>query len=99
MEQYALFFARDESLTLGLGDSEARMLIEALVFAVEKEPWRFNEFQRKAKLASRMVSLWTRRDFCGVAQLAASSRLEVVLPQCYVSNESFTERILMVCLK
>ena len=50
MEHGAIAFARDDSLTLGLGDIEGRMLIEAMVFAVENEPDLFFDIWKKGKL-------------------------------------------------
>lgn len=98
MKAHPVQLARDESITNGLGDSEARILVEALIFAVEREPWRHEELRLKAKLVNRMVFLWGRGDYLGAAQLAATTRIELALPPCCVSVESFTERIIVACL-
>lgn len=99
MESPDLGIARDESLTRGLGDTESRMLVEALVLAVGSEPWRLEELRQRGKLASRMALMWSRQEFAGVAQLAACSGIEMVLPSGDVSNESFMERLIIACLK
>jgi hypothetical protein len=99
MEQRAIAFARDDSLTLGLGDIEGRMLIEAMVFAVENEPDRFFDIWIKGKLISRVVFMWTRGDYTGAIQLVATSQIDFDLPDRNASVESFMERALVACLK
>lgn len=99
MSSYSLKIARDESITYGLGDSEARILVEGLITAVEREPWRYEDLRSKAKLANRMVYLWGRGDYAGAAQLAATCRIEVGLPNCCVSVESFMEIMIIACLR
>lgn len=99
MSPHPLELARDESITIGLGDSEARLLVEALISLVELEPWRHEELRLKAKLVNRLAFLWGKGDYAGVAQLAASSRIEVALPPFRVSVEYFIERLIVQCLR
>jgi hypothetical protein len=80
----------DELLTRGLGDEEARLLVEWLVDRAEQshlrlaEPDRMIEMQRlcrRARAASRFVQLWCHQALHGAAcQLAASERFRFPLP-------------------
>src|SRR5437763_17175006 len=82
----------DELLTGGLGDEEARLLVEWLVERAEQGRGRFadrpelglHEVQRlcrRARAVSRFVSLWCHQSCHGAAcQLAASERFRFPLP-------------------
>jgi len=80
----------DEAITRGLGDAEARMLIEWLVEraeAVQHENFADNETQaavnrlcRRARAISRFVSLWEGGERGAACQLAASERFSWPLP-------------------
>jgi hypothetical protein len=82
---------RDESLTRGLGDIEARMLIEwvtdwtellADAARTEDDAWScVRRLCRRGKAISRFVQLWTDPDHRGAAgQLAAAERFAWPLP-------------------
>lgn len=81
----------DENLTRGLGDEEARLLVEWLVERVETSHDRLSgsatlaaETQRlcrRARAVSRFVCLWCHQASHGAAcQLAASERFRFPLP-------------------
>jgi hypothetical protein len=81
----------DESLTRGLGDIEARMLVEWLVdwaelledtMADPEEAHReINKLTRKAKAIRNFVVLWTDSESkAGAVQLAATERFQFPLP-------------------
>jgi hypothetical protein len=81
----------DEGLTRGLGDAEARMLVEWLVdwaelladiAESEDEAWqRLRQLCQRARAISRFVSLWSEQASRGAAtQLAATERFTWPLP-------------------
>jgi hypothetical protein len=82
--------ARDEALTRGLGDAEARMLVEWLVEQADAldavTPHddlaaRISSLCRRARGIVRFVRLWCHEDSRGAAgQLAAAERFEWPLP-------------------
>jgi hypothetical protein len=85
------FILRDEGLTRGLGDIEARMLIDWLVGWTEilagasrneEQAWdRVRGIWRRARGISRFVQLWSNKVSRGSAiQLAASERFSWPLP-------------------
>jgi hypothetical protein len=82
---------RDEGLTRGLGDVEARMLVEWLVdwaelladiCGSEEEAWhKLHSLCRRARAIGRFVLLWSERSSRGAAaQLAAAERFTWPLP-------------------
>src|SRR5207253_5944775 len=82
---------QDECLTRGLGDAEARMLVEWLVECVERwesearPPQHVNtsgsQLRRRGRTISRFVQLWCWQRQRGAAiQLAASERCDWPLP-------------------
>lgn len=95
---------RDETVTRGLGDIEARMIIEWLtdraeqiaVSRPEKDAWsELNLSTRKAKIVSRFVQLWSEKHSRGAAvQLASAERMDWPLPSGDVDSGMLTERIL-----
>jgi hypothetical protein len=80
----------DESLTRGLGDAEARVLVEWLVERAEelclKEPEVGADFEmrrlcRRGRAIARFVNLWCLQRLRGAAiQLAATERFHWQLP-------------------
>lgn len=73
----------DASLTRGLGDSEARCLIEWLVNRVDQNPhWsQFQKLHRLARIVGRFIALWNAPQSRGAAyQLVASERILWPLP-------------------
>ncbi len=80
----------DESLTRGLGDAEARALVEWLVHRAEEchahsgaeaVPAEVGRLCRRARAIARFVWLWCHREaFAAATQLAASERFEWALP-------------------
>ena len=81
----------DELLTRGLGDEEARLLIEWLVDRAESILSKLGQIGaslvevqllcRRARAVSRFVYLWCHQAFHGAAcQLAASERFRFPLP-------------------
>ena len=82
----------DEALTRGLGDAEARVLVEwlveraeSLVSADDSEDRARNELgrlRRRARSISRFVALWCHHGERGAAgQFAAAERLNWPLPE------------------
>lgn len=79
----------DESLTRGLGDEEARVLIDWLVERAEQlaaecpfdAPAKLDAVRRRAKAVARFVALWCHEYRPGAAvQLAASEAFAWPLP-------------------
>ncbi|HVS37716.1 MAG TPA: hypothetical protein VMS17_19295 [Gemmataceae bacterium] len=78
----------DEALTRGLGDAEARVLVEWLVDAVEQlecihtaPAAEVHRLCRRARALSRFVLFWcVRRDRGAATQLAAVERFAWPLP-------------------
>jgi hypothetical protein len=80
----------DDAITRGLGDAEARILIEWLVERAEEvENENLVEEQsqatvkrlcRRARSISRFVSLWEKEQRAAAYQLAASERFSWPLP-------------------
>src|SRR5688572_25314799 len=80
----------DDLLTRGLGDEEARLLIEWLVDRAEHSRLRLSASERalevqrlcrRARAVSRFVTLWCHHRSHGAAcQLAASERFRFPLP-------------------
>lgn len=81
----------DEALTRGLGDPEARILVEWLVDQAEELTGRatseaavwppLRQLCRRARAISRFVLLWCHREAYGPAgQLAAAERFHWPLP-------------------
>ena len=81
----------DEAITRGLGDAEARVLVEWLVERTERLEDDNGDLDievevqrlcRRARAASRFVHLWCHRRACGAAlQLAAVERFGWPLPE------------------
>jgi hypothetical protein len=80
---------QDEHLTRGLGDAEARMLVEWLVDRAEMwergassaDALNMSGLRRRGRAISRFVRLWCQDRQRGAAlQLAASERREWPLP-------------------
>ncbi len=95
----------DESLTRGLRDSEARMLIEWLVDQAEQLEmraggaqdldWRILQLCRHARALRQFVELWFRPQSRGAAcQLFAVERWEWPLPDCEADPYEVLEAIL-----
>ena len=95
----------DEALTRGLGDVEARMLVEWLVDWAEMladmapdedQAWeQFRNVCRRARVFSRFVALWSEPRSRGAAtQLAATERMEWALPDRPLEPDELMERIL-----
>lgn len=78
----------DEALTRGLGDAEARMLIEWLVECAEELTGLANaeaeaavrRLRRKGRAIARFVGMWCGGDRAGACQLAAAERFRWPLP-------------------
>lgn len=95
----------DEALTRGLGDAEARLLVEWMVERAEllaetgdPEPVVWAELQqlcRRARSVSRFIVLWCYHGACGAAgQLAAAERFRWPLPTTAVDPCELLEMIL-----
>ncbi len=82
------FILSDESLTRGLGDAEARVLIEWLVERAEHlarvnapgAPAEVRRLCRRARAVARFVALWCGGGRAGACQLAAVERFDWPLP-------------------
>lgn len=78
----------DEALTRGLGDAEARVLIEWLVEQAEELARRatpganaeVRRLCRRGRAIARFVVLWCSDDRAGACQLAAAERFHWPLP-------------------
>jgi hypothetical protein len=78
----------DEALTRGLGDAEARVLIEWLVDGAEQlarvaapdAPARVRRLCRRGRAVARFVGLWCGGGRAGACQLAAAERFAWPLP-------------------
>jgi hypothetical protein len=96
---------RDEALTRGLGDIEARMLVEwvadwteLLVEAArtEDDAWScVKRLSRRGRAIGRFVQLWTEPKSRGAAaQLAASERFSWPLPASEIDSPDLMHHIL-----
>jgi len=95
---------RDEAVTRGLGDIEARMIVEWLANRAEQiaetrpeaEAWmELTRTTRRAKIVSRFVQLWSESHSRGAAvQLASSERMDWPLPSGDIDSGILTEKIL-----
>ena len=96
---------RDEGLTRGLGDIEARMLVEwvadwteLLVEAArtEDDAWScVNRLSRRGRAIGRFVQLWNQpSDRGAAAQLAAVERFTWPLPSADVDSPDLMHHIL-----
>ena len=80
----------DEALTRGLGDPEARVLVEWLADSVERlssdasaktgMPRSLEQLTKKARTIARFVSLWCQGERGSAVQLAAVERFSWPLP-------------------
>jgi len=95
----------DEGLTRGLGDAEARMLVDWLVDRAElihdKNPAEENTRRelgrlcRRARSIVKFVVLWSQESDRGAAcQLAATERFGWPLPECEVDPADLMHAIL-----
>jgi hypothetical protein len=92
----------NEALTRGLGDMEARMLVEWLVDEADRRamhaddgPQHVHRLCRWARAVSRFVYLWCHAGEMGAAcQLAASERFDWPLPDADVEPCELMEVIL-----
>lgn len=96
---------QDEGLTRGLGDVEARMLVEwvvdwaellADIADSEEEAWqRLRGLCRRARAIGRFVALWSEKPSRGAAtQLAATERFAWPLPSDPIEAGELMGRIL-----
>ncbi len=94
----------DEALTRGLGDAEARILIEWLVeraeaiqqdhFVDAKAQSIIRRLCRRARSISRFVTLWERDQRGAACQLAATERFSWPLPTAALDPCDLMERFL-----
>ena len=88
----------DEALTRGLGDAEARLLVEWLVEEADRtaaDERQVRSLCRWARAVSRFVYLWCYVESHGPAiQLAASERFDWPLPATWVDPYELMEHIL-----
>jgi hypothetical protein len=92
----------DEALTRGLGDAEARILIEWLVDQAEQlarsaSPGASAEVRRlcrRGRGIARFVALWCSGDRAGACQLAAAERFVWPLPVAAVDPWELMQHIL-----
>jgi hypothetical protein len=94
----------DDNLTRGLGDAEARILVEWLVEQVEGhaddcgevnlEPW-VKRLTHRARSIVRFVGLWCyESDRRGAVQLAGAERFTWPLPDCCLDPCELMQNIL-----
>lgn len=91
----------DEALTRGLGDEEARLLIEWLAHWAEEfaeradAVVRIEELRRRGRAIRQFVDLWCHRYSHGAAlQLAATERFRWPLPDLYADPWELMHHIL-----
>ena len=88
----------DDALTRGLGDPEARMLVEWLCEEADRtdaDEGGVRSLSRWGRAVSRFVHLWCYAESHGAAiQLAASERFEWTLPATWVEPCELMEDIL-----
>lgn len=94
----------DEHLTRGLGDPEARLLVEWVVEQAEQTAEAEGQADailhiqglcRRARAIGRFVLLWCHHhDHGGACQLAASERFDWPLPSCEIDPYDLTAEIL-----
>jgi hypothetical protein len=94
----------DEALTRGLGDAEARLLVEWVVEQVEwladspeevDAPATADRLRRRARSIGRFVRLWCEdREFGAATQLYATERFDWPLPECDVDGYDLMLRVL-----
>jgi hypothetical protein len=97
------FILRDERLTRGLGDAEARVLVEWLVeqteellrtASVEEADRAVAWLCRRGRAVARFVRLWCLERACGAAgQLSAAERFTWPLPEANVEACELMEDI------
>lgn len=87
--------ARDELLTRGLDDIEARVLINALVYRLDQCPQNSKQLLMKARIVSKIVELWNKGKRCGANQLAASEGIAEFLPIPQTDAVACMEKILL----
>jgi hypothetical protein len=92
----------DEALTRGLGDPEARVLVEWLVEQVEAQAGaptaraQVLALRRRARAISRFVYLWSHQGAAAAAyQLAATERFPWPLPTGWLDPVDLMQHILV----
>lgn len=95
---------RDEAVTRGLGDIEARMIVEWLADKAEQlaetrpetDAWaELGRASRRARIVSRFVQLWGDAASRGAAaQLVTTERMDWPLPAGDMDSGVLTEEIL-----
>jgi hypothetical protein len=95
---------RDEAVTRGLGDVEARMIVEwladraeqaAMTTPTEVDAWdQVRGHCRRARTISAFVRLWAAGNRGAAVQLAGAERLHWPLPTGDVDSGELMERIL-----
>jgi hypothetical protein len=91
-------YARDEQLTRGLDDIEARLLIDALALRLDHTPQESKQLHMKARVISKVIVLWFKGNISGANQLAACEGLAEFLPIPETDSANCMEQILLVCL-
>jgi len=104
-ESYIRHVLRDDALTRGLGDIEARMLVEwvtdwtellAEASRTEEDAWCcVRRLCRRGRAISRFVQLWSEPNGRGAAnQLAAAERFHWPLPPTALDTADLMQHIL-----
>ncbi|HYV38661.1 MAG TPA: hypothetical protein VE988_23455 [Gemmataceae bacterium] len=88
----------NDSLTRGLGDAEARMLVEYLVEEAEQRPGAERDIPRLCRWArgiARFVQLWSyQQDYGAATQLAGAEGFQWTLPATWMEACELMEHIL-----
>lgn len=90
--------ARDELLTRGLGDIEARILIDILTCRLDASPHESRQLQMKARVISRIIELWFNGNRAAAHQLAACAGFADHLPRPGMEADDCMETMLLSCL-
>jgi hypothetical protein len=93
----------DDALTRGLGDAEARMLIEWLVecaegmtrLAAAEAEAEVRHLRRRGRAIARFVGMWCAGDRAGANQLAAAERFRWPLPVAAVEPCELMQHIVL----
>ncbi len=88
-------YARDEQLTRGRDDIEARLLIDALAVRLNHTPQESKQLHMKARGISKGIALWFKGNISGANQLAACEGLAEFLPIPETESANCMEQILL----
>lgn len=98
MVHASIEFARNELLTRGLDDIEARILIDTLALRLDYTPHESTRLLMKARVVSKIIALRVIGNVSGANQLAACEGLADFLPIPETDSADCMEKILLGCV-